>query len=53
MAKVTSRVFFEDQKRDDGAVRGSDERIGGLTFAYGVFRWIKRAEPPEAPPAKR
>ena len=24
-----------------------------LTFAYGVFRWIKRAEPPAAPPPKR
>ena len=24
-----------------------------LTFAYGVFRWIKRGEPPEAPPPKR
>ena len=23
-----------------------------LTFAYGVFRWIKRGEPPEAPPPK-
>jgi hypothetical protein len=23
-----------------------------LTFAYGVFRWIKRGEPPEAPPLK-
>jgi len=24
-----------------------------LTFAYGVFRWIKRGEPPAEPPAKR
>ena len=24
-----------------------------LTFAYGVFRWIKRGEPPAAPPPKR
>ena len=24
-----------------------------LTFAYGIFRWIKRGEPPEAPPPKR
>lgn len=24
-----------------------------LSFAYGIFRWIKRAEPPEAPPPKR
>jgi hypothetical protein len=23
-----------------------------LTFAYGVFRWIKRGEPPEEPPPK-
>ncbi len=23
-----------------------------LSFAYGVFRWIKRGEPPEAPPPK-
>jgi hypothetical protein len=23
-----------------------------LTFAYGVFRWIKRGESPEEPPAK-
>ena len=23
-----------------------------LTFAYGVFRWIKRTEPPEASPPK-
>jgi len=24
-----------------------------LTFAYGVFRWIKRGESPEEPPVKR
>ena len=23
-----------------------------LTFAYGVFRWIKRTEPPDEPPPK-
>ena len=23
-----------------------------LTFAYGIFRWIKRGELPEAPPLK-
>ena len=24
-----------------------------LSFAYGIFRWIKRAEPPAEPPPKR
>ena len=24
-----------------------------LSFAYGVFRWIKRTEPPDEPPLKR
>jgi len=23
-----------------------------LSFAYGIFRWIKRAEPPDEPPPK-
>jgi hypothetical protein len=33
----------------------SEDQMKGskLTFAYGVFRWIKRGEPPAAPPPKR
>jgi len=32
----------------------SEDQMKGskLTFAYGVFRWIKRDEPPEEPRAK-
>jgi len=36
-----------------GAAEPSEDQIkgNGLSFAYGVFRWIKRGEPPEEPPS--